>query len=99
MNAVRASSVSSTNVTRPGDAWNRAQIFIDGAQIAIGHVLIRRPRHDLEQRPVEWRWKVRMQLIRIDAGPNGLFEFLERVAADRQASVVRCQVAGDDVNG
>src|SRR6266403_610249 len=33
---------------RPGHARNCAKIFIDGAYLAVGHVLVHGPRHDLQ---------------------------------------------------
>src|SRR5262249_36629589 len=65
---------ASAGVTRAGDARNRAQIFIDGPEIAIGHLRVSRPRHDLEQRTLEWRGKIRMQQIRIESRPNRVLE-------------------------
>ena len=79
-------------------ARNRAQVLVNGAKIVIVHVLIGRPRHDLQQRAVEGRIQLRVQLIGIDTGPDGVTEFFERVAADRQPRLVRRQVAGNDVD-
>jgi hypothetical protein len=31
------------------DAGNRAQVFVDGAEVVVGHVQVDRPRHDLEK--------------------------------------------------
>src|SRR5580658_3902938 len=38
-----------------------------------------------------------MEVIEIDPCPHDLLELCERVASFRQPSLVRCQVAGDDV--
>ena len=35
------------------EAWNRAEIFIDGAQFVFGQTLEIRPRHDQQQVPIE----------------------------------------------
>jgi hypothetical protein len=52
---------------------NGAQILVDGAEIVLRHVHIRRPWHDLQQRA-----ELRVRMIEIDAVAHDLFELRER---------------------
>jgi hypothetical protein len=52
-------------------AGNGAEIFVDRANIVIGHVVERRPWHDLQIRS-----KLRVRLVRINAGPQDVKELL-----------------------
>jgi len=49
------------------NAGDSTQVFIDGAEIVIGHILKCWPRHHLEQRTVEGTWEHGVKLIGIDA--------------------------------
>ena len=80
------------------DAGNRAEILIDRAEVAIPHVLIGRPRHDLQQRTEERRRQTRVERIRIEAGPDRVTELFEGVAADWAARNIRCQVARNNMD-
>jgi hypothetical protein len=86
-----------TVVARRLNTGDGAQVFVDGVEILIAHVPKRRPRHDLEQRAVEGTWEHGVQLIRVDACSDGLFELGEGVASDRQPGRVRGQIAGNDI--
>jgi len=65
------------------DAWNRAQVFIDGTNVVVCQVLVTGPRHDLEKISVDGVRRVRrkavcsygsrairMKVIKIFAGPE-----------------------------
>jgi hypothetical protein len=62
------------------NARNRAQIFINGTQVMLGHFSIVGPWHHLQERT-----ELRMSMIEIDAGPHDLNEFSERSPAFRQS--------------
>ena len=62
----------------PGDTANRAEVFIDRAQVVVSYILIRVPGHDLQQIAIERlhggkavgrprRGTVRMHVIEINA--------------------------------
>src|SRR5260221_3113956 len=72
----------------------------------VSHVLIDRPRHDLEKIPMEWRRDTfsvggacagRMYIVSIDAGAHDGFESCKGIAAFRPPSFVRGQVAGNNM--
>src|SRR5262249_35277233 len=88
-------------------ARGRAQIFVDGPQVTVRQILKSEPRHHLEKITVERRpnaawvdgpsWTGRMQVIEIHAGSHDQEKLFKRVAPFRQPSIVRCQIAGDNV--
>src|SRR6266404_1269420 len=63
----------------------------------IGHVLKRRPRHDLEKISVVPGGKSRVGVIHVHASPDDLLKFNKRVTSFRPAGPVWCQVAGYDL--
>src|SRR5260221_11322691 len=72
----------------------------------VSHVLIDRPRHDLEKIPMEWRRDTfsvggacagRMYIVSIDSGAHDGFESCKGIAAFRPPSFVRRQVAGNNM--
>src|SRR5437879_13909837 len=72
----------------------------------VSHVLIDRPRHDLEKIPMEWRRDTfsvggacagRMYIVGIDAGAHDGFESCKGIAAFRTPSFVRRLVAGNNM--
>ena len=65
------------------DAGYRAQIFIDGADVMVTHVMECWPGHDLQEIAVERRWNTvrghrrgarRMQVVQVYSCPNYLEE-------------------------
>ena len=64
-----------------GDAGNSAQVLVDRAQVAVRHVAVRRPRHDLQQVAAERERQVRVHLVRVVTCANGVLELLEGIAA------------------
>ena len=94
----QGAQASEAVVARALNTGNGAQIFVDGAEIAIAHMLVRRPGHDLKECSVERKRQTRVKGIRVHARPDGVAKLLERVAPDRQAALIRRQVARDDVH-
>src|SRR5437879_5290336 len=84
---------------RTRDAGDGAEVFVNGAEVMVAHASKGRPWHDLEKSAVEWRREHRVELIRVYSSPDGMTELNKRIAPDRQPSLVRRQVAGDDVCG
>src|SRR5271165_5074053 len=95
-------------VRRPFDARNGAEIFVDGFELMIRHVLEPWPRHDLENIPIRrsrkavfWRWRRcaragRMLAIVVLARPHDRHELVEGDSSRRPAGFVWRQVAADD---
>ena len=92
---------------RAFDARDRAEIFVDGAEVMFSHVLKIGPWHNLQKIPVEGLWHAArikdpwwtgwVQMIHIHASSHDQSEVGKRVAPFRQPSFVRRQVAGDDM--
>jgi hypothetical protein len=70
---------------RSFNARNRAEIFIDGAQVTVRHVVVDGPRHYLETRAIErGRQAISiggagaggMEVIHVNASPNDLLKLL-----------------------
>ena len=70
------------------NARNRAQIFINGAKVMVGHFSVNRPRHHLQERT-----ELRMSVVEIYAGPHDLKELCKRGVAFRQSCLVRSPIA------
>ena len=89
-----------------GVAGNRAQIGPNGLKLMVCHVPVQGPGHDLQQTAVDGREiaivgniasAIWMQLVEVMACPQNLHEGAQIVAAFGVASVIGCQVAGNDV--
>src|SRR5579864_4311164 len=92
------------------DAGDGAQILIDGFDLMVGHVVKKRPGHDLELATVHRRRdadaqryigvRVRLtswvNLIEIGAVPQNFPELCKRASAFRTSILIRRQVAGND---
>jgi hypothetical protein len=85
---------------------DRAQVFVDRAQVFVRHVGVRGPWHDLKQRAVKWRRQARpvrsggarwMAVININAGSDDGTELRESEVTRRQTGLTRGQVARHDV--
>jgi len=86
-----------------------AQIFVDGAEVMIRHVLMNWPWHDLQEIAYEWRFPglsesscvmVAEQLGAHDPNPrqsHDLHKLSERAASFRQPGFIWRQVARNDV--
>ena len=76
------------SVRRAFDAGDRAQIFVDGIEFMVGHLLKRRPGHDLEKITVHWSgnaildgprcWTGWMQMIEIYASHYNFLKLRKR---------------------
>src|SRR5712671_4994577 len=105
--ALRTIVVQWARCWRAFDARDRAEIFVDGAEVMFSHVLKIGPWHNLQKIPVEGLWHAArikdpwwtgwMQMIHIHASSHDQNELGKRVAPFRQPSFVRRQVAGDDM--
>src|SRR5271154_6275908 len=97
-------------VRRAFQTRNRAQVFVDGIDLMVSYVMKRWPRHNLEKASVVRRRKAvcrrrswrnvctgRMDFIEINTGPHDLPELPKRVTPFSPPSLVRRQVASDDV--
>ena len=88
------------------NAGNTAQIFVNGPQVVVRHILKRGPWHDLHKRTVKGvrqavggygRGAARMQVIEVNARPHNLNKLLKSAAPLGQSSFVGRQVARNDV--
>src|SRR5262249_10747039 len=96
---------------RTFNARNRAQVFLNRAEIVIRHALERGPRHDLQQIAVEGEGDAagihgrtgaaarRMCVVEVDAGSHDLAELVEGVTTLWQSRFIGCEIAGDDFVG
>ena len=97
-----------TGCGRPFDAGNRAQIFINRAQVVHGHTLKFRPGHDLQEIAVkrQRRWKAvrgnrggarRMHMVQILACLHDVEKLRKAAPTFRTAGPIRRQIARHDV--
>jgi len=86
---------------RSGDARNRTQIFVDGPEVMLSHVVVDRPWHYLEKFAIKGRWKAVcgysggtgwMDVIHVNACPDDLNKLSKGVASFRPPSFVWRQV-------
>ena len=95
---------------RPFDARDGTQVLIDSLDLMVGHVVKYGPRHDLEKIAVHRGWNAVcrrrsrqsrctgwMEVIEIYASPQDLLKLQKRVAPFRPPSLIRRQVAGNNV--
>ena len=84
------------------DAWDCAQVLVDGAYVVVFQPLVTGPRHDLEKISVDWvrrvRWKavcgygsraIWMKVIKIFARPEGGEKLFKRAIPFRQSGFGR----------
>ena len=93
-------------LTRALDARYRFQVFVDSQQVMVSPVLIGGPRHHLKQGAIERRVEavcgdgrgaVGMEVIVVNAEPDGVVEFSKRGTTLGESSLVGRQIAGHNV--